>query len=162
MQEFLQPHFKNEEIDSIFVQKVVAIYNRDKKIKIGNERVSKRTEILTSLFFTFHRKWTKINTYRTVQKQLEEVSEEIHRDLPNHVSIEQAKPILLAKLRWIEDKIDRPFEGNLHTDENVDMVREEQLFLMKALGQVNEAIKGLREETYFDAFFQTNKTNPFL
>jgi hypothetical protein len=60
VQEFLQPHFKNKEIDSIFVQKVVAkvvaIYNHDKKIKIGNERVSKRTEIPTSLFFTFHRK----------------------------------------------------------------------------------------------------------
>lgn len=59
MQEFLQPHFKNKEIDSIFVQKVVAkvvaIYNHDKKIKIGNERVSKRTEI---------------HTYRTVQKTI--------------------------------------------------------------------------------------------
>jgi integrase len=85
--------------------------------------------------------------------QLVDVWTEINEALPGNISFDQAKPILLAKLKTIEQKIDEQFQLSLTTDQKADDLIEGQKLTMNAVGQtmnaiqhVAVAIETLREE----------------
>ena len=85
--------------------------------------------------------------------ELIDVWTEINEALPNNISFLEAKPILLSKLRTIEDKIDQQSSMTLSikgdtmdlSEGQRDLI-EGQKLTMTAIGQVAMAIETLREE----------------
>jgi len=166
IQEFLQLQFQSDEkkeVDMFFVKKVFArfveIYNREKKTKKAKKGANKNQQIFeegkeflkkpshnqaySKYAMNVDHRREEIESYKM---QLVNVWTEVNEALPDNISFQLAKPILLAKLKLIDEKMDRQFHLSLNTDENVTDLLGGQKLTMTAIGQVALAIETLREE----------------
>jgi hypothetical protein len=163
IQQVLQEKFINIPINMILVrqilQKYVDVYNQEIKTKkakkgakqnnrIFNEGKEFLKEPMFKQSYSSHamKEDTRRDDIQQYKLQLVDVWTEINQALPGNISFDQAKPILLAKLKTIEQKIHEQFQLSLTTDRKADELIDGQKLTMNAVGQVAVAIETLKEE----------------
>jgi len=157
IQQVLQEKFINIPINMILVrqviQKYVDVYNQEIKTKKAKKGAKQNNRIFNEgkeflkepkfkQSYSSHsmKEDTRREDIQQYKIQLVDVWTEINEALPGNISFEQAKPILLAKLRTIEQKIDEQFQLSLTTDRKADELIDGQKLTMNAVGQTMNAI----------------------
>lgn len=143
----------------IVFQKFVDFYNQEKQTKKAPKGANRSVRIFEEgkeflkepMFNQGYSAYSMEKDERRIEidkykLELIDVWTEINEALPNNISFIEAKPILLSKLRTIEDKIDE--QSNMTFSIKVDTtdLAEGQKLTMTAIGQVAMAIETLREE----------------
>jgi integrase/recombinase XerD len=163
IQQVLQEKFINIPMNMILVrqiiQKYVDVYNQEIKTKKAKKGAKQNNRIFDEgkeflkepnfkQSYSSHamKEDTRREDIQQYKLQLVDVWTEINQALPGNISFDQAKPILLAKLRTIEQKVDEQFQLSLTTDRKADELIDGQKLTMNAVGQVAVAIETLREE----------------